>query len=387
LPPGLQPLSASSLSSDLNENPVSRHPLACSCAESGDRAPPERRRETTVSEHTTKTELVFEQHHRACEIFGAREERLREIERRLGVRITARGHSLKITGPPHPVERAKAVLGYLLRETRKGYTIDEFNFRDALERFSGARSANDDATDPERIEVPSRKRYIFPRTPGQREYVESMRQNDIVFAIGPAGTGKTYLAMAVAVSALVNDQVSRLILARPAVEAGEKLGFLPGDMAEKVSPYLRPLYDALYDMMEIPRIQKLMADGIIEVAPLAFMRGRTLNDAFIILDEAQNTTSEQMKMFLTRLGFNSKTVVTGDITQIDLPQKKASGLMEVQGILREIEGIKFCYLTQSDVVRHELVQKIVRAYDEMDKKRSEHLGPESDRKTSEKNSV
>jgi phosphate starvation-inducible PhoH-like protein len=187
----------------------------------------------------------------------------------------------------------------------------------------------------------------------------------------------------VAVSALVSDKVSRLILARPAVEAGEKLGFLPGDMAEKVSPYLRPLYDALYDMMDIPRIQKLMADGIIEVAPLAFMRGRTLNGAFIILDEAQNTTSEQMKMFLTRLGFNSKTVVTGDITQIDLPQKRSSGLMEVQGVLRGIEGIKFCYLTQSDVVRHELVQRIVRAYEETDRKREADARTEADPNISE----
>ena len=267
------------------------------------------------------------------------------------------------------MQRAKSVLSYLLGEAHKGYTIDEFHFVAALERLSGTTSSEGEAAFPDRIEVPSRKRFIFPRTPGQREYVESMRGYDIVFAIGPAGTGKTYLAMAVAVAALVKEEVSRLILARPAVEAGEKLGFLPGDMAEKVSPYLRPLYDALYDMMEISRIQKLMSDGVIEVAPLAFMRGRTLNDAFIILDEAQNTTSEQMKMFLTRLGFNSKAVVTGDITQIDLPQKKASGLMEVRGILQKIEGIKFCYLTEKDVVRHELVQKIVRAYDEMDRKR------------------
>lgn len=324
----------------------------------------------------------MEQHHRAREIFGAREERLRQIERRLGVRIIARGRRLKISGKPRQVRRAKAVLGYLLEESLKGYTIDEFHFLAALERFSGSGVPEDQAAFPGKIEVPSRKRYIIPRTAGQSEYVESMGRYDIVFAIGPAGTGKTYLAMAVAVSALVNDEVSRLILARPAVEAGEKLGFLPGDMAEKVSPYLRPLYDALYDMMEISRIQKLMADGVIEVAPLAFMRGRTLNDAFIILDEAQNTTSEQMKMFLTRLGFNSKAVVTGDITQIDLPQKKASGLMEVRGILREIEGIKFCYLTESDVVRHELVQKIVRAYDEMDRKLAEREDAQSHRRAS-----
>ncbi len=327
-------------------------------------------------------ELVFDQPHRAREIFGAREERLRGIERELGVRIVARGRTLKISGKSRQVQRAKAVLSYLLGEARKGYTIDEFHFLAALERFSGSGVSEEQLAFPDRIEVPSRKRYIFPRTPGQREYVEGMRKYDIVFSIGPAGTGKTYLAMAVAVSALVNEEVSRLILARPAVEAGEKLGFLPGDMAEKVSPYLRPLYDALYEMMEISRIQKLMADGVIEVAPLAFMRGRTLNDAFIILDEAQNTTSEQMKMFLTRLGFHSKAVVTGDITQIDLPQKKASGLMEVRGILQNIEGIKFCYLRESDVVRHELVQKIVRAYDEMDKKRAEEDDAEPRRRAS-----
>lgn len=343
----------------------------------------ERRIETSVPQNTTTAELVIEQHHREREIFGAREERLREIERRLGVRIIARGRALKISGPPPQVQRAKGVLSYLLGEARRGYAIDEFHFRSALERFSGSSVSEDHVVFPDRIEVPSRKKYIVPRTPGQREYVESMRKYDIVFAIGPAGTGKTYVAMAMAVSALVNDEVSRLILARPAVEAGEKLGFLPGDVAEKVSPYLRPLYDALYEMMEIPRIQKLMADGVIEVAPLAFMRGRTLNDAFIILDEAQNTTSEQMKMFLTRLGFNSKAVVTGDITQIDLPQKRASGLVEVRGILQGIEGIKFCYLTESDVVRHELVQKIVRAYDDMDKKLAEKADAEDPLSASE----
>jgi len=340
-----------------------------------------RRMETTVPEETTGAELAFEQHYRAREMFGPREERLRAIEQRYGVRIVARGGKLKISGGSQHVQRAKALLSYLFEEARKGYPIDEYHFLAALEKFSGGKTAEGPAGFPDRIEVPSRKKYIFPRTPGQREYVESMEKNDIVFSIGPAGTGKTYLAMAVAVSELVNDEVSRLILARPAVEAGEKLGFLPGDMAEKVSPYLRPLYDALYDMMEIPRIQKLTADGIIEVAPLAFMRGRTLNDAFIILDEAQNTTLEQMKMFLTRLGFNSKAVVTGDITQIDLPQKHASGLMEVRGMLDGIEGIKFCYLTERDVVRHELVQKIVRAYEQSDRKRAEKADGEASPRT------
>jgi len=342
---------------------------------------------TSPSEETTTAELVFEQYDRARDVFGPREERLRAIERRFGVRIVARGATVKVAGGPQQVQRARSVLTYLFDEARKGCPIDEFHFVAALERYSGAKPSEGPSDFPDRIEVPSRKRYIFARTPGQSEYVQSMRKYDIVFAIGPAGTGKTYLAMALAVSALASDMVSRLILARPAVEAGEKLGFLPGDMAEKVSPYLRPLYDALYDMMEIPRIQKLMADGVIEVAPLAFMRGRTLNDAFIILDEAQNTTSEQMKMFLTRLGFNSRAVVTGDITQIDLPHTKVSGLIEVRGILQGIEGIKFCYLTQGDVVRHELVQKIVRAYDDMDKRRAETANVNSGLKTGERSSA
>ena len=204
----------------------------------------------------------------------------------------------------------------------------------------------------------------MPRTAGQEDYVRAMREHDMVFCIGPAGTGKTYLAMAMAVAALTRGDVARLILARPAVEAGESLGFLPGDMYEKVSPYLRPLYDALYEMMEIPKIKRSLDTGVIEVAPLAFMRGRTLNDAFIVLDEAQNTTSEQMKMFLTRMGFGSKVVVTGDITQVDLPASRPSGLIEVSNILDDIEGIQFCRLTERDVVRHGLVQKIVRAYEE-----------------------
>ncbi|MBI4560890.1 MAG: PhoH family protein, partial [Candidatus Rokubacteria bacterium] len=216
----------------------------------------------------------------------------------------------------------------------------------------------------ERIEVPSRRRFVIPRTPGQKTYVEAMRSHDIVFAIGPAGTGKTYLAMAMAVENLTKGEVSRIILTRPAVEAGERLGFLPGDLYEKVHPYLRPLYDALYDMLEAEKVQALVEKGAIEVAPLAYMRGRTLNDSFIILDEAQNTTSEQMKMFLTRLGFNSKMVVTGDITQVDLPATRTSGLIEIQSVLRGIEGIRFVYFTEKDVVRHELVSAIIKAYEE-----------------------
>lgn len=214
----------------------------------------------------------------------------------------------------------------------------------------------------DKIEVSAKRKYVVPKTKGQKEYIDAIRKYDIVFAIGPAGTGKTYLAMAMAVQALIRQEVSRVILTRPAVEAGENLGFLPGDLYEKVSPYLRPLYDALYDMLEIEKIQKYMDRGIIEVAPLAFMRGRTLNDSFIILDEAQNCTPEQIKMFLTRLGFDSKTVITGDITQSDLPGGKPRGLLQARDVLSAIEGIKFVHLGTDDVVRHELIQEIIKAY-------------------------
>ncbi|MBA4371247.1 MAG: hypothetical protein C0402_00115 [Thermodesulfovibrio sp.] len=218
------------------------------------------------------------------------------------------------------------------------------------------------------IQVASKRRVIVPKTENQRYYIDAIRNYDIVIGIGPAGTGKTYLAMAMAISSFLKKEVSRIVLARPAIEAGEKLGFLPGDMFEKVNPYLRPLYDALYDMMEYEQASKLIERGVIEIAPLAFMRGRTLNDAFIILDEAQNTTSEQMKMYLTRLGFNSRTVITGDITQIDLPQGKTSGLIEVTRILEGVEGIKFVSFSERDVVRHKLVQLILRAYDKYEKR-------------------
>lgn len=220
------------------------------------------------------------------------------------------------------------------------------------------------------IPVSSKKRLIFPRSEAQKKYIEAIQQYDMVIGIGPAGTGKTYLAMAMAITAFLKKQFNRIILARPAVEAGEKLGFLPGDMYEKVNPYLRPLYDALFDMMEADKAHKLIERGIIEIAPLAFMRGRTLNDSFIILDEAQNTTSEQMKMYLTRLGFNSKTVITGDITQVDLPSGKSSGLKEAEKILKDIKGVEFIYFTEKDVVRHKLVQQIIKAYERFEKTRN-----------------
>ncbi len=223
------------------------------------------------------------------------------------------------------------------------------------------------------IPVSSKKRLIIPKNVTQKKYIDAIRRFDIVVGIGPAGTGKTYIAMAMAINAFMKKQVTRIILARPAVEAGEKLGFLPGDMYEKVNPYLRPLYDALYDMMDAEKTSKLIERGIIEIAPLAFMRGRTLNDAFVILDEAQNTTSEQMKMYLTRLGFNSKTVITGDITQIDLPEGKRSGLVEAERILKDVHGIKFIYFSKKDVVRHRLVQEIIKAYEKNEKRETEEI--------------
>jgi phosphate starvation-inducible PhoH-like protein len=219
------------------------------------------------------------------------------------------------------------------------------------------------------VYVTTQKGAVTPKSPAQKEYIEAIRHHDIVFGIGPAGTGKTYLAMAMAIAAFSKGQVRRIILTRPAVEAGETLGFLPGDLAEKVDPYLRPLYDALHDMMRFEKVSAMMEKGVIEVAPIAFMRGRTLNDSFIILDEAQNTTSEQMKMFLTRIGFNSKAVITGDITQIDLPPERMSGLIETKNILQGIEGIRFVFFSKQDVVRHKLVQEIIRAYEELDERK------------------
>ncbi len=316
-----------------------------------------------------RAEIGFENYHWARELFGPDEERLRLAEQRLGVQLVARGSVLRVIGERENVERAEALFRRLFEEKRRGLPVDRVAFEGALRQIAGDRAVptqRDAAaeTDELRIQVPSRRRVIVPRTDGQETYVRAMRECDMTFAIGPAGTGKTYLAMAMAVSALTGGQVARMILTRPAVEAGESLGFLPGDIYEKVSPYLRPLYDALYEMMEIPKIKRYLDTGVIEVAPLAFMRGRTLNDSFIILDEAQNTTSEQMKMFLTRMGFGSTMVVTGDITQVDLPASRTSGLIEVSHILDGIEGIEFCWLTERDVVRHALVQKIVRAYEE-----------------------
>jgi phosphate starvation-inducible PhoH-like protein len=256
--------------------------------------------------------------------------------------------------------------------SEEGYLLNPEDIRFAVRSISagGKGSLRDLLTN--HIPVSSKKRFIIPKTEVQRDYIEAIKTHDIVIGIGPAGTGKTYLAMAMAINAFLKKEVSRIVLARPAVEAGERLGFLPGDMYEKVNPYLRPLYDALFDMMDPDKVSKLMERGIIEIAPLAFMRGRTLNDSFIILDEAQNTTSEQMKMYLTRLGFSSRTVITGDTTQIDLPTGKTSGLIEVERILEGVEGIKFIYFSEKDVVRHKLVQEIVKAYERHEKRSTDN---------------
>lgn len=275
-------------------------------------------------------------------------------------------------GEPDAVEKAEKIINDLRKISHEGYFLNPEDIRFAIKSVSsesGSVSVKDLFLN--NIPVSSKKRFIIPKTDTQKQYIEAIKNYDIVIGIGPAGTGKTYLAMAMAINAFLKKQVSRIVLARPAVEAGEKLGFLPGDLYEKVNPYLRPLYDALFDMMEAEKAGKLVDRGIIEIAPLAFMRGRTLNDSFIILDEAQNTTSEQMKMYLTRLGFNSKTVITGDVTQIDLPHGKVSGLTEAAKILSGIEGIKFVYFSEKDVVRHKLVQEIVKAYERYEKRTTE----------------
>lgn len=297
---------------------------------------------------------------------GVNDANLLELARLLGVRVSLRGDNLSLAGPAAAIERAGAVAQALIDLARMGENLDVHDVERVVNeegsREPGAGSR--DPADPIKIILPGLRRIIQPKTTGQREYLRSIAEHDIVIGIGPAGTGKTYLAVAAAVDALARKRVRRIILARPAVEAGENLGFLPGDLQEKVDPYLRPLYDALEDMMPRERVQKALETRTIEIAPLAYMRGRTLSDAFVILDEAQNATGMQMKMFLTRLGVNSRAVITGDKTQIDLPIREDSGLLQVERILPGIEGIGFVYLGEADVVRHRLVRDIIRAYAE-----------------------
>ena len=294
---------------------------------------------------------------------GKEDENLKLIEKELGVEFILRNNLLRINGETHAVENAKKLVNEVISELRKGYVPNLVEIKSALGSIKEGKETGLGEISCWSIYTTSRGRKVKPRTEGQKEYVRSMRENEVVFSIGPAGTGKTYLAVAMAVAALDREEVVRIILTRPTVEVGEKLGYLPGGMEEKIEPYLRPLYDALYDLILADRFQMLLERRIIEIAPLAYMRGRTLNDAFIILDEAQNTTYEQMKMFLTRIGFGSRVVITGDVTQIDLPAHKGSGLVQVQSFFESVKGIKTVYLTQKDVVRHRLVQEIVRAYE------------------------
>src|SRR5437763_11859986 len=306
--------------------------------------------------------------------FGSYDENLKHLEALFNVRIKTQGHDLIIEGDAPGLDKVDRVVGQLSSLMRDGYKLSNSDVKTASDLV-----ASDTQVDLRDHFLKGRlraagKRRIAPKTVNQRRYLDAIDQNDIVFGIGPAGTGKTYLAMAQAVTFLIAKKVSRIILARPAVEAGEKLGFLPGDLQEKVNPYLRPLYDALYDMLDVERVGRYIERGTIEIAPIAFMRGRTLNDSFVILDEAQNTTSEQMKMFLTRLGFGAKAVITGDVTQIDLPAGRASGLVEAMNVVSAIEGISFVYFDERDVVRHKLVQQIVKAYEAFDDGKSGSVG-------------
>ncbi len=310
-----------------------------------------------------RLEVQFADHHRFHDLLGQHDEHIKAVERIVGVRIGLGDRTLFIDGDPVERELAARVLKELYGLLEHDYPIYTSDVDYAVRILSRDRTAKLKDIFLDSIYITSHKRVVTPKSVAQKAYIDAMRQFDIVFGIGPAGTGKTYLAMAMAVAALMRDGFARMILTRPAVEAGEKLGFLPGDLAEKVNPYLRPLYDALHDMVDFERARKMLEKGAIEVAPLAFMRGRTLNDSFVILDEAQNTTPEQMKMFLTRLGYGSKAVITGDVTQIDLPSGKPSGLKHAVQILAGVDGIRFCYFDERDVVRHRLVRDIIAAYD------------------------
>jgi len=307
--------------------------------------------------------LEFQDHRLFHELLGHHDEHLKTVERALGVRIGVSGKAVSIAGDEVERELAAKVLEQLYGVLERGFPVYPSDVDYAVRILASDRNANVRDIFLDTIYIAAHRRVITPKSVAQKAYIDAIRNHDIVFAIGPAGTGKTYLAMAMGIAEVMKQGFTRIILTRPAVEAGEKLGFLPGDLAEKVNPYLRPLYDALHDMVDFDRARKMLERGTIEVAPLAFMRGRTLNDSFVILDEAQNTTPEQMKMFLTRLGYGSKAVITGDITQIDLPAGKLSGLKEAQHILRDIPGIEFVRFSERDVVRHRLVQDIIAAYE------------------------
>lgn len=322
-----------------------------------------------VISENNKTRLIFSDINLASQLFGEYNSNLKRIAELTDVSIHARGNTIFIQGDSIAENLAKKILKQLYGLLKEGYPIYPNDVEYAVRILSEDDRIKLKDIFLDTVYITSKKRPVIPKSQAQKEYIDAIRSSDMVFGIGPAGTGKTYLAMAMAVAAFSKGKVNRIILTRPAVEAGEALGFLPGDLAQKIDPYLRPLYDALHDMMQFEKVSSLIEQGVIEVAPLAFMRGRTLNDSFVILDEAQNTTSEQMKMFLTRIGFSSKAVITGDITQIDLPVDKPSGLIEVKDILQGIEGIRFIFFSKRDVVRHGLVQKIIEAYEDLDAKK------------------
>ncbi|HIE41983.1 MAG: PhoH family protein [Nitrospinaceae bacterium] len=311
-------------------------------------------------------EIVLENNAIIPELFGSHDLNLKLIEKKFNVRITTRENHIRLKGNPEDIELVDSLFMQLEKLHEGNLPIEEGDIRFAIRLLAEDPQANLKTIFSERIAVSPKKGYITPKGPAQYQFIQAIRENDIVLSIGPAGTGKTYLAVAMAVEGLLKRKFKKIVLVRPAVEAGEKLGFLPGDIADKINPYLMPLYDALNDMIEDNQVNHLIEDGAIEIVPLAYMRGRTLSDSFIILDEAQNATREQMKMFLTRLGFRSKMVITGDTTQIDLPKYSDSGLIHVQSLLEKVEGIQFVYFSTKDVVRHELVKKIIKAYAQPD---------------------
>ena len=318
----------------------------------------------------TTQRLSLTNKEQTLKILGRNDKLSRLLEKEFNIAVIGRGDDIALKGKPEEVSKAKEFIDKILSLSGNAHSITEDDILLAMRKTNKDKADNLEEVVRDRIEVSTSRKHIVPKNSAQQKYVESMKENEIVFSIGPAGTGKTYLAMAMAVHYLANNRTGRVILVRPAVEAGEKLGFLPGDLHEKINPYLRPLYDALYEMLEADKVHQYLQRHIIEIAPLAYMRGRTFNDSFIVLDEAQNSTPEQMKMFLTRLGFDSKVIVTGDITQIDLPEGTASGLVEVQHILKDIKGIDFVYFTGKDVVRHKLVQEIIRAYEKQKNNKS-----------------
>ncbi len=315
---------------------------------------------------TDKMELkvIIDDNEAAAEILGKQDEHINLIEQSLGIRVVARGEELILQGSAEQVEQGKEVFSQLLEYYQSGNHIGRHEINYVLRAVKAGVKQALSSLAKDVVMVTAKGKQIKPKTLGQKDYIRNIKNHDVVFAIGPAGSGKTYLAVAMAVNALRKKEVNRLILTRPAVEAGEKLGFLPGDLQEKIDPYLRPLYDSLYDILGLDHTQKYLERTIIEIAPLAYMRGRTLEDAFIILDEAQNTTPEQMKMFLTRLGLGSKAIITGDITQIDLPKGQNSGLVDAKEVLQEVKGIAFQWMTGADIVRHPLVMEIIRAYEQ-----------------------